>query len=83
MRYSSMWLLMCYSLPDFLYYLEGVAEASYTDDTIPYSANKTNDLCKKGNQKLNASARVVLYMCLEKRKTVMKAFAISQFGYCP
>ena len=30
-----------------LYFLQGVAVASYADDTTPYSANKTNDLVIK------------------------------------
>ena len=42
-----------------------------------------NNLCKKASQKLNALARIASYVCLEKRKTVMKAYTISQFGYCP
>ena len=42
-----------------------------------------NNLCKKASQKLNALARVAPYMCLENRKTVIKANMISQFGYCP
>ena len=42
-----------------------------------------NNPCKKPSQKPNALARIVPYMCLEKRKTVMKAYIISQFGYCP
>ena len=42
-----------------------------------------NNLCKKASQKLNALARIASYVCLEKRKTVMKAYIISQFGYCP
>ena len=41
-----------------------------------------NILCKKANQKLNALARIAPYMCLVKRKTVMKAYIASQFGYC-
>ena len=140
---------------DLFYFLEGVAVASYADDTTPYTASKTNDLvikeiehfsevlfkwfdfnymkinsgkshilfsgndnvsanidnhtiisenknellgiildsklsfedhinnlCKKASQKLNALARIAPYMCLEKRKTVMKAYLASQFGYC-
>ena len=143
-------------LCDLFYFLEGMAVASYADDTTLYSANKSNDLgikeiehftevlftwfdfnhmkinsgkshmlfsgndnlsvnidnhiitsenkneiigiildsklffedhknntCKKASQKLNALARVALYMCLKKRKTVMKAFVTSQFGSCP
>ena len=42
-----------------------------------------NSLRKKVSQKLNALSRVAPYMCLEKRKTVMKAYMISQFGYYP
>ena len=41
-----------------------------------------NNLCKKPSQKLNALARIAPYMCLEKKKIVMKAYIISQFGYC-
>ena len=42
-----------------------------------------NNLCKKGSRKLNALSRIAPYMCLEKRKTVMKAYIAPQFGYCP
>ena len=45
--------------------------------------NHINKLCKKVVQKLNALARVAPYMYLAKGKTVMKAYIISQFGYCP
>ena len=41
-----------------------------------------NNLCKKARQKLTTLARIAPYMCLEKRKTVMKAYITSQFGYC-
>ena len=34
-------------LCDLLYFLEGVAVASYVDNTTPYSTNKTNDLVIK------------------------------------
>ena len=34
-------------LCDLLYFLEGVAVASYADDTTPYTANKTNYLVIK------------------------------------
>ena len=52
------------------------------DSKLPFE-DHINNLCKKASQKLNALARVPLYMCLEKRKTVMKAYIISQFGYSP
>ena len=41
-----------------------------------------NELCKKGNQKLNALARCAKYMSTEKRRTLFKAFVVSQFNYC-
>ena len=44
--------------------------------------NHINNFCKKARQKFNALARIARYMCLEKRKTVMKTYIISQFGYC-
>ena len=47
------------------------------------SATMSYCLCNKASQKFNAFARIAPYMCLEKRKTVMKAYIISQFGYCP
>ena len=47
------------------------------------SEDHINNLCKKASQKLNALARIAPYMCLEKRKTVMKAYIASRFGYCP
>ena len=40
-------------------------------------------LCKKGNQKLHALARISTFLCLEQRKLIMKTFIESQFNYCP
>ena len=40
-------------------------------------------LCKKASQKLNALTRVEQYMNLAQRRSIMKAFICSQFGYCP
>ena len=45
--------------------------------------NHINDICKRASQKLNALARVVPYMNIQKRRIVMKSFVTSQFGYCP
>ena len=39
--------------------------------------------CKKAEQKLSASARVYNILNQERRRTLMKAFIESQFGYCP
>ena len=40
-------------------------------------------LCKKTSQNLNALRRVARYMNLAQRRSIMKAFICSQFGYCP
>ena len=45
--------------------------------------NHVSSLCKKASQKLHALARVVNFMDLAKRKSLMKAFIASQFKYCP
>ena len=42
-----------------------------------------NSLCTKACQRLNALASLAPYMNVEKRRTTMKAFIESQFGYCP
>ena len=38
---------------------------------------------KKASQKLHALARTAHYLDFEKRRSLMKAFVISQFNYCP
>ena len=38
---------------------------------------------KKPSQKLNALTRVAQHMNLAQRRSIMKAFICSQFGYCP
>ena len=40
-------------------------------------------LCKKGNQKLHALARISKFLCLVKRKLIMRTFIVSRFNYCP
>ena len=45
--------------------------------------NHISSLCKKASQKLHALAKVVNFMDLTKRKSLMKAFITSQFNYCP
>ena len=42
-----------------------------------------NNFCKKASQKLIALARISGYMDIQKRRTLMKSFITSQFGYCP
>ena len=45
--------------------------------------NHVNTLCKKAGQKLHALARISNYVDVEKLRTMMNAFVVSQFGYCP
>ena len=45
--------------------------------------NHVSSLCKKASQKFHALARVVNFIDLAKRKSLMKAFITSQFNYCP
>ena len=44
---------------------------------------RVSSLCKKTSRKLHALARVVFFMDLAKRKSLMKASITSQFSYCP
>ena len=54
--------------------------------TIDKNLNFTNhvsELCKRGNQKLHALARISKYLTEDKLKILMKTFITSQFNYCP
>ena len=42
-----------------------------------------NNLIKKGNQKLQALARISRYSCEDKLKLIMRTFIESQFNCCP
>ena len=52
------------------------------DTTLSFEHHITS-LCKKASQKLHVHARIAHYMDFKKRRSLMKAFAISQFNYCP
>ena len=52
------------------------------DDRLSFE-NHVISMCKKATQKLHALARIARYMDFEKRKTIMHAFIMSQFNYCP
>ena len=41
------------------------------------------ELCRKGNQKLYTLSRCAKYMSIEKRRTLFKAFIVSQCNCCP
>ena len=40
-------------------------------------------LCKKAGRKLSALSRIANYISFQNIKILLKAFAKSQFGYCP
>ena len=52
-------------------------------DTTPFLEHHITSLSKKASQKLHALARIAHYMDFEKGRSLMKAFVISQFNYCP
>ena len=52
------------------------------DNKLTFNKHVTN-LCKKGNQKLHALARISKFLCEEKLRLIMKTFVESQFNYCP
>ena len=51
------------------------------DSNISFE-NHINSICKKASQKLNGLARIAPYMNIQKRRTIIKSFATSQFSYC-
>ena len=40
-------------------------------------------LCMRASRKLSALTRIIKFMNLQQRRTLMKAFVVSQFNYCP
>ena len=52
------------------------------DTTLSFGHHITSP-CKKASQKLHVLARIARYTDFEKRRSLMKAFVISQFNYCP
>ena len=52
------------------------------DKNLNFSEH-VSELCKKGNQKLHALARISRYLSEHKLKIIMKTFIQSQFNYCP
>ena len=45
--------------------------------------NQIAGLCLKVSKKINALCHISIFISLEKRRTLMKAFLESQFNYCP
>ena len=52
-------------------------------DTTVSFGHHIRSLCKKASQKLHALARIAHYMDFEKGRSLMNAFEMSQFNYCP
>ena len=52
------------------------------DNKMAFDEHVT-DICTKASQKLHALSRVSYMMVFEQRKTIVNAFILSQFGYCP
>ena len=54
----------------------------FIDRKLDFSEH-VSKLCKKGNQKMHALARISKYLSKDKLRVLMKTFIISQFNYCP
>ena len=52
------------------------------DNKLTFDEHVSN-ICDKASQKLHALSRVANFMSEKQRQIVMKAFVLSQFGYCP
>ena len=52
------------------------------DSNLPFE-NHINSICKKASQELNVLARIIPYMNIQERRTIMKSFVTSQFSDCP
>ena len=52
------------------------------DNKLTFDDHVTS-ICSKASQKLHALSRVSNFMTLNQRKTILKTFIFSHFGYCP
>ena len=67
-----------YIVPEDKQVLTGIT----TDSNVNFE-NHIKRIYKKADQKLYALARIAPYMNMQKRRTIIKSFVTSQFGYCP
>ena len=51
------------------------------DHKLTFSAH-IDEICKKAGQKMNALSRVIPYMNITKRLSLLNTFFMSQFNYC-
>ena len=52
------------------------------DHKLTFNAH-IDEICKKAGQKMNALSRVIPYMNITKRRTLLNTFFMPQFDYCP
>ena len=52
------------------------------DNSLSFD-NHVTELCRQASQKLHALSRIAHFMNIKQRRTIMKSFIQSQFGYCP
>ena len=52
------------------------------DHKLTFNAH-IDEICKKAGQKMNALSRVIPYMNITKRRSLLNTFFMSQFNYCP
>ena len=52
------------------------------DNALSFDIHVTK-LCKQASRKLQALSRISIYMDMEKRRTLMNSFFLSQYSYCP
>ena len=52
------------------------------DNALSFEKHVTK-LCKQASRKLQALSRISIYMDMEKRRTLMNSFFLSQYSYCP
>ena len=52
------------------------------DHKLTFNAH-IDEICKKTGQKMNSLSRVIPYMNITKRRSLLNSFFMSQFNYCP
>ena len=54
----------------------------FIDSNLTFE-NHISRLCEKASQKIHALSRILPFIDFHKKRTLMKAFIMSQFNYCP
>ena len=74
--------LSLFNILNILLWKEALANI-FSYDSIFTFEKHINEFCKKRYRNLHALVRCTKYVSTEKRRTLFKAFAVSQFNYCP